>query len=85
MSLVTLLNGEDTEHRTHVANALGRFQAIRTRGHKFINNFNDIPELYILDSDPEERNNVASENPELCVALGTELTDTLSQGGITRG
>ena len=83
-SLLPLLHGKDTICGSHVVTALERFQAIRTRNHKFINNINDILELYDLNSDPEERNNVASKKPELCAAPGRELTEALSQGGITR-
>jgi choline-sulfatase len=49
------------------------FRAIRTRDYKFINNYNDLPELYDLNHDPQELCNIADQHP----AIVRELTQAL--------
>ena len=62
-SFAPVLCGEATEHRTETASLLDNFRCIRNRDYKFIENYNDICELYDLRQDPGERNNIADEMP----------------------
>ena len=43
--------------------ALTNFRCLRTATTKFVDNSNDLPELYDLAHDPEESHNIAGENP----------------------
>lgn len=50
-----------------------RMRAIRTKQHKFIWNIDDGKELYDLQIDPEELNNLADEQTEICRNLHQTL------------
>ena len=62
-SFAPVLCGEAAEHRTETASLLDNFRCIRNRDYKFIENYNDICELYDLRQDPGELNNIADEMP----------------------
>ena len=59
-----ILRGNQTEHRQDIHIAMPNYRGIRNRRHKFVDNFNDVPELYDLMNDPGERHNVADECPD---------------------
>ena len=46
---------------------------MRTATRKFVDNTNDMPELYDLMSDPEEIHNVADEYPDQVTAMRDRL------------
>ena len=50
-----VLSGERTEHRQDILIALSNFRGIRNRRHKFVENSDDMPELYDLINDPKKR------------------------------
>ena len=59
-----ILRGNQTEHRQDIHIAMPNYRGIRNRRHKFVDNVNDVPELYDLMNDPGERHNVADECPD---------------------
>jgi choline-sulfatase len=72
-SFVPILNGDATEHRTETASMLDNFRCIRTREYKLIDNYNDMLELYDLKNDPHERNNIATEKPDVLEEMNGRL------------
>ncbi|MFW6157919.1 MAG: sulfatase [Planctomycetota bacterium] len=61
-SFASVLRGEAVEHRAEAVSAIRQFRLIRTRTHKLIEHYNAGLELFDLESDPEERHNVADED-----------------------
>ena len=68
-----ILHGNQTEHRQDILFAMPKFRGIRNRTHKFVDNTNDMPELYNLAHDPEERHNIANGNPDQVAAMRHRL------------
>jgi choline-sulfatase len=64
-SFVSVLRGEATEHRTETASILENYRCIRNREYKLIENYNDMLELYDLQNDPKELNNIADGLPDV--------------------
>lgn len=79
-SIAPLLLGEGTEHRTDLVSVIRNWRCLRTHNHKLIRNENDVTELYDLERDPEERDNVAQARPELVRALSSRLRERLLEG-----
>jgi len=63
-SLVPVLRGQTSAHRTEAISSLRHFRCVRTPTHKLIENYGGGAELYDLERDPEERHNIAAEQPE---------------------
>ncbi|MFW6261665.1 MAG: sulfatase, partial [Spirochaetota bacterium] len=57
-SFAPLLRGETQRHRDSVYITLRRFQAVVTDRYKFVNNYNDLDEVYDLHDDPQELDNL---------------------------
>jgi choline-sulfatase len=78
-SLMPILLGQVTETRTETVSAMRHFRSLRTHQVKYIQNYNCIDELYDLEADPDELNNIASENPDVVLNLrqraATRFTD----------
>jgi choline-sulfatase len=72
-SFATVLEGEATNHRTDIVSAIRHFCSIRTNRYAFIDNYNDLPELYDLETDPHELENIAPQRPDLVRDLGYRL------------
>jgi arylsulfatase len=68
-----ILFNNQTEHRQEIVTAMPNYRCIRTATHKFVDNYNDRPELYDLTTDPQEIHNIADEH----VDLVTDLRDRL--------
>ena len=68
-----ILHGNQTEHRQDILIAMPNYRGIRNRTHKFVDNTNDMPELYDLVNDPEERHNIANGNPDQVAAMRHRL------------
>ena len=49
------------------------WRLIRTRTHKYVQNYNEPAELYEMAEDPDERVNRAADNPDLCRELQANL------------
>ncbi len=59
-SLLPVLQGDVESHRENIISCERNFRCIRTQQHKYIENYNDIPELYDLEADPKEVTNIAA-------------------------
>ena len=79
-SLGAVLRGESDDHRVDIVSALRNFRCIRTVRHKFIDNYNDIPELYDLEADPDELDNIADDDPETVRRLRRRLNARFIEG-----
>ena len=84
-SFKSVLQGEMEEHRTEAVSAIKNFRLLRTPKHKLVENYNDVFELYDLEADPEERNNIAVENPDLVRELSGRLQARYQEGEWMRG
>ena len=68
-------------HFPHYRHAPGPYSIIRKGKWKLIKFWEGIHELYDLENDLEESQNLAKSNPELVKELDRELTDSLKSGG----
>lgn len=72
-SLMSLLNSDSDDHRDHCISVLQQFNLIRTKTHKFVENVNDIAELYAIETDPLEQENLVEANRGLVQRLRQQL------------
>ena len=72
-SLMPILQEQVSETRTETVSAMRNFRCVRTHRFKYIENYNDIDELYDLDADPDELTNIAGEHPEVVQKLYQRL------------
>ena len=79
-SLVPVLRGSTGLHRDNTIAALRHLRCIRTRTHKLIDCYNDICELYDLENDPDELNNIADDNPEIVRELRQLMSKRFTEG-----
>jgi arylsulfatase len=79
-SLVPVLAGEKTEHRTEAIGVIRHWRCIRTHRYKLIENYNDVVELYDLDQDPGELHNIADRRAKVVPDLSRRLRDRLMEG-----
>ncbi len=79
-SFGAVLRGEGDTHRGDAVSALRGFRCVRTAGWKYIENCNDIPELYDLAADPAELRNRASDDPERCRQMQGLLESRFMEG-----
>lgn len=79
-SIVPVLRGEADAHRTETVGALRNFRCLRTESVKFIQNYNDLDELYDLRADPDERHNLIEARPKLARDLGHRLSRRFTEG-----
>ncbi|PCJ51911.1 MAG: hypothetical protein COA79_25060 [Planctomycetota bacterium] len=79
-SLVPYLNGDVNEHRSESVNALYNFKSIRNKKHKYVNSPCGFEEIYDLEKDVDEKNNIAKENPELCSSLNQKIIEFENSG-----
>ncbi len=68
-----VLAGERTAHREEAASALREFRLVRTAERKLVAHHTGEVELYDLESDPDELENVADDRPEEVAALRRRL------------
>ena len=68
-----ILFGKQTEHRQQIVTAMPNWSCIRTDRYKYVDNYNDIAELYDLAVDPDEVNNVAEQQPQIVLELRKRL------------
>lgn len=83
-SFVHILHGKGGTHRKDIVTCGENFKCIRTDRYKYIDNINDIPELYDLLKDPEETNNIAAEHPSLVKDLSKRITQRFLDGSTYR-
>lgn len=79
-SLLPLLKDQVSTTRTETVSAFRSFRCLRTPKVKYIQNYNDIDELYDLEADPDELNNIAAEHPELIHRLSRRLAIRYMEG-----
>ncbi len=79
-SICPVIRGESTEHRDSVVYTIQNFRAIRNRTHKYVENYNDLAELYDLVNDPDEQRNIASSDGETASALYRQMTSRFREG-----
>jgi arylsulfatase len=72
-SLMPILKQDAVETRTETVSAMRNFRCLRTHQYKYIQNYNDIDELYDLVADPDELHNIAGEYPEAVQQLRRRL------------
>ena len=68
-----VLAGERTTHREEAASALREFRLVRTAERKLVAHHTGEVELFDLESDPDELENLADERPEEVAALRRRL------------
>ncbi len=81
LSLAPVLHGHTDAHRPHVTAALDNCRCIRTPDAKLVLNYNDATELYDLNADPHELNNIAADRPEQVHELLRAMVDTQNMRG----
>lgn len=64
-SFAPVLFGTAAEHREYAYSCERNYRFIRSRKYKYVENYNDQNELYDLENDPCEMNNIIREHPEL--------------------
>lgn len=64
-SLAPLLDGDSDEHKDYQISELLNCRMIADRRYKYIESYNDEPELYDLRHDPGERRNLCGERPDV--------------------
>jgi choline-sulfatase len=79
-SICPVVRGETDEHRENTVSAMPNFRCIRTDTHKYVRNYNDRDELYDLESDPCELNNIIDEESDLARELSWRLRNRYLEG-----
>ncbi len=83
-SLVPLLQGEHQEHRAEAVSCIRNFRCIRTARYKLIDNHGGPDELYDLEEDPCELNNVAAAHPRIVRDLRARMNRCYLEAGPLR-
>ncbi|MDF1512672.1 MAG: sulfatase-like hydrolase/transferase [Anaerolineae bacterium] len=73
-SLIPVLNKQVAEIRTETVSAMRNFRCLRTHQYKYIQNYNDIDELYDLQADPDELHNIAENHSDGMQKLNRRLS-----------
>ena len=84
-SLLPLLHGETYEHRDHVITMERPYRAIRTKKWKLCETYNDVSELYDMEYDPQELNNVIDEHPDVARDLRKMMAAGMMEDKWRRG
>ncbi len=87
-SIAPILRGEANEHRNCCVFSEHNYHGLRTHDHKLIVNENDITEMYDLQADPQELNNIANnefgKDGDKQIELTRMLKKQMSAGGWNR-
>jgi len=75
-----VLRGDVETHRSETIGALRNCRCVRTQRHKLIDNYNDAKELYDLEEDPHELNNLAGSCPDRVRDLRSRLNARFLEG-----
>jgi choline-sulfatase len=79
-SFVPVLEDLTETHREDAVSVERHYRCIRTREWKLIENYNDINELYDMQNDPLELNNVAKERKDIVRSLKSRLRVRFMEG-----
>lgn len=80
LSFVNVLNGESERHRENIVIKFKNYKCIRDKKYKYIDNFNDIGELYDLENDTSELNNILESNKDIAVFYKKVLKERFLEG-----
>jgi arylsulfatase len=83
-SFAPLLRNQAITHRDSIISAEYNYRCYRTDRYKLIENSNDMSEVYDLQTDPHELNNLAESDPALLKSLTKGLADRFNEGGWMR-
>jgi len=75
-----LAEKDNNRHRDNIVTRMPNFQCIRTQKYKFISNFNYTNELYDLENDPTEVNNICNEEKDTAGLLSRILGQRYTEG-----
>ncbi len=78
-SFAPVLRGESTEHRSDAVSALREFRLIRTRTHKLVEHSSGEHELFDLDTDPDELQNIADRERGLVGDLHNRMQERYNE------
>jgi choline-sulfatase len=79
-SFAGVLRGASEAHRSETISTIRQFRCLRTERHKYVENYNDLGELYDLQEDPHELQNLVREKPALARELGARLRRRSAEG-----
>jgi len=81
-SFVPCLENPEKEGREAAVSVIKNWRSIRTDRYKYVDNLNDLPELYDLRADPDELDNLAPDNdrPKILEKLQSKLSSRLVEG-----
>lgn len=79
-SFAKILFEEAYEHREDIVTRFQQYRCIRTKRYKFIQNYGEKNELYDLENDPNELNNIVDENKDLQKQLMIRLVERYNEG-----
>ncbi|MEM7031147.1 MAG: sulfatase-like hydrolase/transferase [Chloroflexota bacterium] len=78
-SLRPVLENQTSDHRTETLTVETGYAGLRTPQYKYIDTTNDMVELYDLDNDPYELNNIAEAQPEITQKFEKRLRERLTE------
>ncbi|MCA9887204.1 MAG: sulfatase-like hydrolase/transferase [Anaerolineae bacterium] len=79
-SFAPVLLGEQTSHRNEAITAMPNWRGVRNERYMFIENHNDIYELYDILADPDETTNVADQHPDVIKDMRKRFRDYFLSG-----
>jgi arylsulfatase len=75
-----VLSDTGKAHREYIVSEIRNWRMIRTERYKFVENYNDVPELYDLQNDPDELHNIAEANPASAKKFRATLMERTKEG-----
>jgi choline-sulfatase len=79
-SIGAVLRGESESHRSETVSALRGFRCVRSDRWKYIENYNDVDELYDLAEDPCELRSLAADQPKRCREMRALMVRRYEEG-----
>ncbi|MBN1641374.1 MAG: sulfatase-like hydrolase/transferase [Anaerolineae bacterium] len=79
-SFAGVLYGVSETHRSETISAIRQFRCIRTERYKYVENYNDLSELYDLQEDPHELQNLGAGEPAQARKLAARLHQRAAEG-----
>ncbi len=79
-SFLQVLKREEIKHRSQIICSERNFRCIRTDRYKYIENYNDVSELYDLVEDPCELNNISEKKADIVLDMKKCLKKRCMEG-----